>query len=403
MPSKFPACCSTIAVLLAAIWSAGAVAGEGDLLSLNASAGYSYDSNVFRIGSDRKPTGQDHRDDSIWSAAVGVDLNKVIGRQRFYGNGSVTQSKYQDFDFLDNTGYQGTLGYRLGFGSDSEAGVYYSRSNLLNNYADLTGYYDRNMLSSDRYGGDILLRIAGDWVGVGSVTQGHDENSASDRQAGNSDIRAFDIGVRYAPRGSKNYIESRYRESSVDYERVGGATNFDYVQREVRLSGLWSPNQISSLETSAARVRSRHEDLQNSDFSGWSGYVGYIWRPTVASSTTLRLSRDVGAAGDAWGSYSRTNGLSLKQAWQTTSKLGFDANLAYQRRVFSGYQTISGAVVNGENERRDKIYTASVGGSYAFSEKLSTRLSLRNERRLSNVDVYSFTDTIAVLNAQYKF
>lgn len=403
MPSKFPAHCSTIAMLLAAIWSTGAVAGEGDLLTLTASAGYSYDSNVFRIGSDRKPAGQDQRDDSIWSAAVGVDLNKVIGRQRFYGNGSVTQSQYQNFDFLNNTGYQGTLGYRLGFGSDSEAGVYYSRSNLLNNYADLTGYYKRNMLSSERYGGDILLRIAGDWVGVGSVTQGHDENSASDRQAGNSDIRAFDAGVRYAPRGSKNYIESRYRESAVDYERVGGATNYDYVQREVRVTGLWSPNQISSLEASAARVRSSHEDLRSSDFSGWSGYVGYIWRPTIVSSTNLRLSRDVGAAGDGWGSYARTNGISLKQTWQATSKLGFDANLGYQRRVFSGYQTVGLAASAGEDERRDTVYTAGLGGSYAITDKLSTRLSLRNERRVSNIDVYSFTDTIAALNAQYKF
>ena len=58
MQANIPVRFSIIAVLVASLWSATAVAGEGDLLTLSAAAGYSYDTNVFRINSAYRPAGQ---------------------------------------------------------------------------------------------------------------------------------------------------------------------------------------------------------------------------------------------------------------------------------------------------------------------------------------------------------
>ena len=264
-------------------------------------------------------------------------------------------------------------------------------------------YYNRNMIESERFGGDLLLRVAGDWMGVASVTAGRDENSAYDLRGGNSDVRAFDAGVRYAPRGSKNYIETRYRETEVEYDKLEGNFLGDYRQRELLLTGVWAPNQKSSFEAGVGTVASKFEEVGDRNFDSWTGYFGVVWRPTAVSTTNLRVSREVGAVGDSWGSYARTNGLSLKQTWQTTAKLSFDGDLAYKHRTYEGYQLANLAAVTGEDRRRDRIYQAGIGGNYAVTEKFSTRLSARYERRLSNLDVYSYSDTIYMLTGKYKF
>lgn len=403
MHPKFPVRYSVVAVLLAIGASGTAMAADGDVLTMTATAGYNYDSNIFRVASGTTPSGYSYRGDSTWSVSAAADLDKTVGRQRFYGNAVVTDYSYQRFSFLNNDGYQGTLGYRLGFGSDSEAGVYYTGINKLNNFADRSGLYSRNMVNQTRYGGDLLLRVAGDWMGVASLMEGRDTNSVSSQQAGNANIMAYDAGVRYAPRGSGNYIETRYRKSVVDYDAYLGVNSlYNYHQDEERVALLWSPNQISSIEAGAGVVRSSHEHMSSLDFDGWTGYVGYIWRPTIASSTNLRLSRDVGSAGDAWGSYARTNGISVKQTWQATSKISLDGSVQYQDRTYLGYLTADTAAA-GEGQRKDKISSFGLGSGYAITNKLQTHLSVAREHRTSNVSGYSYSDLSAALTAQYKF
>jgi hypothetical protein len=407
MHPKFPVRCSVVAVLLAVGSLSVASAAEGDFLTLTATANYQYDSNVFRVTNGAEPTGFSHRGDSIWTESAAADLNKVIGRQRLYGNLAVTNYNYQDFSVLDNTAYLGTLGYRLGFGSDSEVGVFYTGTNKLSDYADRTGLYQRNMVNQARYGGDLLLRVAGSWLGVGSVTQGRDANSLYSQSAGNANVSSYDAGVRFSPRGSANYIEARYSESAVHYDPYNsgaGSVNslYSYEQHEERIAGLWSPNQVSSIEAGAGLVHSDHERSSTLDFTGWSGHLGYIWRPTSASTTNVRASRSIGAAGDAWGSYARTNGLSLKQSWQATSKISLEGNAQYQERNYLGFITANTNSA-GEDARHDKIYTLGASSAYAFSQKFTTRLSLNRERRASNVDGYSYRDLSATLSAEYKF
>lgn len=397
MQPNFPLRSSVVAGLLAATWSGVALGGEGDLLTLSASALYSYDSNVFRVADGVYPTGNNHRGDSILAESAGADLNKVFGRQRIYGNLSVKDSHYQDFTFLNNQGYQGMLAYRAGFGSDSEAGVFYSNSNQLSNYADRTGIYERNMVNTIRYGGDVMLRVAGDWMGVASASQGHDRNSADDLKSGGSEIQAYDGGVRYAPRGSKNYVEARYRNSSVDYNE----SVYDYRQDEGRVTALWSPNLVSSFEGSLSRINNRHQNRDSYDFNGWAGYFSYTWRPTVSTSTSLRLARDVGASGDAWGSFSRTNSMSLRQTWQASAKIAIEGGASYLHRSYLGYQTAT--TVNGEDSRRDKVYALDIGSTYAVTEKFQARMSVRRDERSSTIDTYSFTDWVTMLSVQYKF
>lgn len=392
-----------IAALIASLCSfaahAQAPAPADDVLALVVGQRLAYDSNVFRLPNGQNPVDYDQRHDMLWTSSVRGELNKSFGRQRVYGDLGAAYVKYQEFSHLDHQSYQGSLAWRAGFGTASEAGAFYRRSRGLSSFDDRTGFSRRNMLTTESYGGDLMLRVAGDWLGVASTSYTENSNSLSELKSGENDIVTGDVGVRYAPR-TGNYADVRYRRSRYDYNRVT-TSDYSYDQDEIRLSARWIASGRSTLDTGVSLVRSHHDELDSLDFTGLAGYFAHTFRFTGASQVVTRVFRDVGAVGDAWGSYAKTTGISVTPSWQASAKLKVFGEASWRERDYEGYQTAAASVQN--DQRSDSIRMLSIGASHAVTERLDLRLELRHERRDSNLADYDFTDHQALLNAEYRF
>ncbi|PAS97540.1 MAG: hypothetical protein CGU28_04905 [Candidatus Dactylopiibacterium carminicum] len=392
-----------LAVMLAIHAPSTLAASEGDVFGLNIGQSFSYDDNVFRIPDESLPQGYSQQDDLISYTTVRGEMNKSFGRQRVYGDLGATQAKYQEFTRLDHQSYQGFLAWRMGFGTASEAGAFYRRSRAMSNFDESITWSGRNMLTTETYGGDVLLRIAGDWLGVASVTQAENRNSLEEFRSGESRVDAYDAGVRYAPR-TGNYVELRYRRSVYDYFNRSGSNDYSYNQDELRLNSRWVASGRSTLDSGISLVRSRHENLDYLDFTGLAGYVAYRFKPTGATTIETRLARDVGSVGDGWGSYAKTTGLSVSPSWQATAKLELSGEVAYRHRKFDGYQALSsGNVVNDNSDRTDRIQVLRMAAKHAVTPDLSLNLGLRYEKRDSNQNTYDFIDRQVTLSAFYRF
>lgn len=392
-----------IAALIASLFSlssqAQSPAPADEVLALVVGQRLAYDSNVFRVSDGENPAGFDQRHDMLWTSSLRGELNKSFGRQRVYGDLGAAWVKYQEFGHLDHQTYQGFLAWRAGFGAGSEAGAFYRRNRSMSSFDERTGFSQRNMLTAESYGGDVMLRVAGDWLGVSSLSRTENSNSQEVLKSGENDILSWDAGVRYAPR-SGNVADLRYRRSRYEYNRVS-ASDYSYDQDEIRLSGRWVASGRSTLDAGVSLLRSRHDQLDNLDFTGLAGYVVHTYRFTGASQVVSRVFRDVGAVGDGWGSYAKTTGISIMPSWQASAKLKVFGEASWRERDFKGYQAF--AVAGSERQRTDKIRLLSVGASHALSERFDLRLELRDERRDSSLAGYDFTDQQALLTAEYRF
>lgn len=389
-----------IAGCVAALCSGGAWAAQGDVLSLSVGQDYTYDSNVFRVADGQNPSGYSHRSDSIWTTHASAALDKEFGRQRITASLGGGHVSYGSFSHLNHDRNAIQLGWRLGFGTASEVGVSYNRAENIGRFEDRTGFSQRNMVTSESLAADLMLRVAGDWLGVGSVAKGSYENSVDTLRSGDSEVLSSDLGVRYAPRNG-NYVDFRVRKSDFEYNRVpAGSADYSYEQRELRLTGRWKPNGVSTLEPGVSLVRSRHDSQTALDYTGWTGFLAYTWKPTGALSETLRVAREVGAVGDAWGSYARTYGISSNTRWQTTAKLGLFLDASWRAQSFRGFQNLNQA---DGGRRLDYLWSLGLGADYLLSDKFILALSVKDMDRRSNKAVYSYSDQQVQLSGQYKF
>ena len=390
-----------IAALVSALCAGGAQAATADVLSLTVAQEYRYDDNVFRINDGATPQGGASRSDSIWTTRATAALDKESGRQRFTASLGGANVVYGDNTKLNHQTYSGQAGWRLGFGSGSEVGLSYNRAQSMGRFEDRTGSTDRNLVTSESFAADTALRIAGDWLGMASVSKGSFENSRTELRTGDSEVASADAGVRYAPRNG-NYVDARFRKSEYDYNNIApGASDPSYKQSEIRLTARWVPNGTSTIEPGFSLVRSKHDQITNFDYSGWTGFLNYQWKPTGALTTSLKLARDVGAVGDAWGSYAKTHTISSYTKWQTTAKLSFFLDAAWQKQSFEGFQNLNAVFVQGE--RDDKNWWLGIGTDYLVTDKLLFGLSVKEYRRMSSQQTYNYSDTQVLVTGQYKF
>src|SRR3990167_5311441 len=75
----------------------GAVANEGDVINLSAAITMMHDNNVFRLAPSANPVsyGLEGRSDTITMASVGLNANRMLGRQQLIGNISFVDTGYQ--------------------------------------------------------------------------------------------------------------------------------------------------------------------------------------------------------------------------------------------------------------------------------------------------------------------
>ena len=106
------------------------------------------------------------------------------------------------------------------------------------------------------------------------------------------------VGVRYRPsaRSSIGLGGRATRGSYPRYQALSGGEfrADDYTGRFVDLSATYEVTGKSSLRARLSSGRTRHDNAVQSDFSGLSGSLDWVWDPTAKLRFTTRLSREPG-------------------------------------------------------------------------------------------------------------
>ena len=124
-----------------------ALALGSDTVFIRASAGLTYDSNLFRLDSGVNPsTGEDHQDTFIYRYGLGLTADVPYSRQRFQANLDIYDNHYSSFHYLNYVGGSGRAAWLWQLGDDFSGDLGVSVSQSLQNYSYTSVSTARNVV-----------------------------------------------------------------------------------------------------------------------------------------------------------------------------------------------------------------------------------------------------------------
>lgn len=338
-----------LAALLAAALTPGLARAQQDGSSpwyLGASAALTHVSNIYRLPGTAQPTDLPNSDDVVTLSLL-AGLDKPLGRQRLFGDMAVRQNRYRRDSRLDNIGYAmaGGLDWAL---LDKWSGSLTLRSsrNLAqyNPSTEVAQITEKNIEQSDqaqflaRYGLAGALSLEG-----GAGYQRRDYSAEAYRLL-NFNQHSLFAGLGWRASGALRLNLTGRETRGSGYARLLiFIVPYDYQRQDLELSANWRPSDASTLD---ARVSLSRIDNDNADLDGYSGLTGrlsWLWKPTAKLQLTTSLARDTvqenylysGLSGSSEANRV-TDTLQLNGSYTLSSKLFIDASARAARLGRSG-------------------------------------------------------------------
>lgn len=381
-----------------------AQAKEGDTFRPFVSAGYFYDSNLFRLADDQSPGFP--RDDHYGIFSAGVDVDWKPGRQQIVANATKTlvrYDRYTPFDF-DGADYKATWNWRLGNRLSGNLGA--SQSLSQSNF-DSVGQVN-NEVDRQRYFGRAEWEFHPRWRIGGGVDETDNTNSASSEISNDYQRRVLDVMLGYrTPKGSD--LRAQVRKIDAEFPNPEIATyacplpgfclvtevaDNSYEQTEYNLLGDWRVSGKLTLRGQAGWVDRKYENVLRGnlagpptlilrpDFDGFSGRLSADWYATGKTLVSASVYRELGGAGDINAVSVLKSGGSLNGVWLMHEKWRLSAGGTFENRDFEG----------DPKQRNDDTSSASLSLNYMPVRDVSVDFGMRAGRRDSNIndDDYDF-------------
>lgn len=390
---------------LLALLALPAQAKEGDTFRPFVSAGYFYDSNLFRLADEESPGFR--RDDRYALYSAGLDVDWKPGRQQVVANATRTLVRYERnsaYDF-DGSDYKAAWNWRLGNRLSGNLGA--SESLSQSNF-DSVGLVN-NEVTRKRYFGRAEWELHPRWrVGAGAA-QTDNTNSASHYFYQDFDQRTQEIFVAYrTPKGSQ--LRAEWRRNDADFptmQMLGyhpflplvALSDLSYEQDEFNLHGDWKLTGKLALRGQAGWVEREYRNavkgsfggfdpwlVARPDFSGFNGRVSADWYATGKTLVTVASYRELGGAQDIDATSVLKTGASVNGVWLVREKWRVNAGATYEKRDYRG------DMAEATKAREDDTLGATLSLNYMPLRMLSVDAGMTAGRRDSNrnVDDYSF-------------
>lgn len=366
--------------LLGLSTSNGAFAGEDDFpLSLTLSQAVSRDSNFTKNDAARVP-------ETIATTAAQVSLNKQYGRQTYQGGLKLSDQKYHNFGYLDNSGVDGNFAFSTEMLRDwliSANGMYSKALNLVQNNS-INDRTAKNIRTYRDGGFSVQYGNGGRWAVAGS----YDSNrlNYSDNSLNNQDARQHSAGLKVIYYAS-DVLSYSLGERSVVTSYPNNLSYSQATDHNIDLSSDWQVSGLSNLNVTVTRRSTNYIPDNIAGSKGWTGSLYWVYTPHGILTYNVGFSRTTGAdrqfssstqpvnanAIDTFVSKVNNNtittSLSLGARAQLTGK--FSATAGYSVTKFSADQTSSTAFLDVPGSNRDNSqsvgsynHVASVGFSY---------------------------------------
>lgn len=288
--------------LLSMQYSSTVVADPEDPFNILVGASLRYEDNLFRVD-DGTALGNASKHDLVHAYTAGIKIDKPYSLQRFQIEANVTENKYQENDFLDWTGFNYKAGWLWSLTPRITGTLVASQSETLNNFGDFriidpntnTRRDLKSIQTNERreFTADVLLW--GGWHVVGGLIDSESRNSVSFNEVGDFEQQSAELGGRYVfPSGSE--IILLQRESTGDYSRPLDSTRqFDtgYDQSETEAKLDWLITGKSRITAKLGYVEREHDNFNQRDYDGMTGFLGWRWTPTGKLLVNTSLSRNL--------------------------------------------------------------------------------------------------------------
>lgn len=379
-------------------------AAEDDVLTPYVSYSMSYDDNLLRVSNPADAKlffGTEQTGDTIKRTAVGINIDKQLGRQDINIKLEMSRNKFNRFTTLDNDGKNLSGQWHWQLGDHLEGNLRATYTSSLGTFMEL-----RQLLKNDRVQSltfaDIAWRFHPTWKIRAATSVNDYENSAASEQIKDQHKSTLELGVDYLP-SSGNKIGLQLTRIAGDYPNrvISPSSLFDksYVQNELSTVADWQLTGKSSIKLKLG-ITNRSYDLHpNRNFTGPTGRVTLEWRPTAKLACIFSSWRDIYAVEEVSSSYVDGRGVSLTPTWNITSKLSMQAKLSYEEQSHTGEPIV---VINAPL-RQDTLQSAMLMISYSPLKNAQLSVSAQHDERRSNQSQLDFVDNTMMATAAYSF
>ncbi|HEU4459253.1 MAG TPA: hypothetical protein VFR90_09045 [Methylibium sp.] len=287
--------------LLPCLFAAGAlVAGasaqaQSSPYSLLIGQRFGVDSNIFRVSNNEQ---RDYY--SLTSVTVGLD--QPISRQRLYASATADYTAWKGNDQLNGPGYNVLAGLGWEVGSRLTGDV---RFNLRQAQANPADYGALSGIASQKnrersgtfdfrgaYGGIGLLAIETLYNHT-NIDYSNDAFATRERK---SDTLGAGLRVRQTPDLNYGFM---WRETRGEYPRgvvvPGGFLRDEYDRRDIDLSAGLRLSELTAFSGRVSYTKEDHDQIAARSFSGVTGEIAAVYRPTGKLELGASLSRDTGS------------------------------------------------------------------------------------------------------------
>jgi hypothetical protein len=366
---------------------------------IGVSQAFTHESNLFR-----QTTGE--VSDTLSSTSLYGGVDQPFGRQRFYANGSASANRYQDTSRLNNTGYGLNVGLDWSTIEHLSGNLRYSANQNLADYGAVgvagtttSKSIERSqlLLASARYG--ITSRMA---LEAGVQRREVDYSDAAFASRDNTQ-NAVNAGVTYGVSGFLTFGAGGRYTTTRRPNLAGGPDKAN--RRDLDLTTNWSPTGLSTLSARLSFSNEDHSQPALEDFSGVTGSLEWLYRPTGKLRFRTTLSRDTGTESRFIGytggtqspateSYRLTTAARLGIAYDITAKVQLNASVRHAR----------GTITSGGVEGSDKTTESALSVSYAVARNISLACDVSRETRSSATALSTaYSANTAGCSAQFTY
>lgn len=385
-----------LAILLQGI-SLSAIAASGDTFSPYVFASMTHDSNLLRLDKSASST---NTSDSVRQMGVGMNVDWKVARQQILLTAAINDNRFNRYSMLN---YQGRdLQARWNWQLDNHiSGDLGCTDNLsIGSFA-----YQQRLVSNQRswqrcfYDGQWSFHPS--WqVGIGASKNKLSYHDIILRTLNREDD-VWETTLQYLS-SATGKVGVKLRETNGHYpnQAVDFVSMLDngYHQREILATAELNFSGHSLLQGQAGTVQRKHDHFSIRDYDDINARGTYSWLPAAGVRLNVSAWHEIWAYDDLTTSYSLNRGMSLEPSWTATSTITVSGKIQREHRDFLG----NPGILVLTTQRKDIEVTSNITVSYQPTRNYSFNVSVGNDKRDSNLSLFSFNSETVSISATFQ-
>jgi len=347
--------------------------------------------------------------DTLYSTGLGAELHESYGREQVDATAAVSRVLYQNSRQLDYTQENFDAGLSAQLPLDVAANLRATHTAQMVHFGDIGGIV-ADVISRDSATGNLAFPLLANWRAVIGGDFSRSGNSSDSLRGQNDRTTEGMAGLRYTT-SAANHIDllgRRLHDRRPNYT-AGSQIGPGFDESVGDVSADWTIAGVSQVHGHAGFVRHTGDRYQyattvapirtlsiDHDFAGPAFDLSYAWQVSGATSITLLGARVDGAVGDNNYLSAVSHTYRITPAWKYSTKTEVDLFAQRSRRDYAADPSIASL-------RTDQGHDVGMVVIWTPRRWLQTKLQLHQERWSSTVALFSYRDTVAILDLKAFF